>query len=177
MTAEAGPPANPGNKPGNKPGGKKPTESPGKGPTTRPTPPAKGGNAVVAKISGAGQRLHFSFGGELTLRRNNRLHGDFVIVAHPLAPLGNVISVSCRYRRFTEAKLENNTVSFVGTGQCTRLERGGKLTTHETTNEFRMADHGESNDVIEAKLTSPMGLTVPIGTLNFGNLTIDREPS
>jgi hypothetical protein len=179
MTAEAGPPANPGNKPGDKPGnnpgkaGKKPDTPPGKT-QPRPTPPAKGGNAVVAKISGAGQRLHFSFGGELELRRNQRIGGHFLIVGSPQAPVGSLLTVTCRYRQFSDATLGDNQISFVGKGQCTRLSTTGELTLFDTVNEFRIVDNGQ-NDVIEVKMVGSTGISVPVGTLTFGDFNLERE--
>ena len=153
-------------KPGQPPGKSDPGKDPGKG--------GSGGNAVVATLSGGGQRLHFSFGGEVTLRQNDRITGEFIIVGAPQAPAGSLLTVSCRYRQFSDPVLSGIQLSFVGRGVCTRLSTTGEITEFRATNRFRVVDNGQ-NDVIDIQMVGSTGISVPVGTLSFGNFTLDTS--
>lgn len=138
---------------------------------------ADNGSNVVARIGGAGQRLHFSFGGELSLRANNQLAGDYVVVLAPQAPVGSMLAIMCRYRQFSDARLDNgNQLRFTGRGQCTRLALNGAVTQFNTVNDFTLVDNGAANDEIGMTMQGSTGISLPQGTLSHGDLTIQTSP-
>jgi hypothetical protein len=126
---------------------------------------------LAARVTGAGQRLHLSFGGDLTLRGNNRLAGEFVVVGAPQSPVGTMLTFTCRYRQFSDAQFEGIQVRFTGRGQCVRLATNGSVTEFSVTTQFRIVDNG-NNDVIEAKMVGSTGISIPVGTLSFGDFVI-----
>jgi hypothetical protein len=126
---------------------------------------------LVARVTGAGQRLHLSFGGDLTLRGNNRLAGEFVVVGAPQSPSGAVLTFTCRYRQFSDAVFEGIEVRFTGRAQCVRLSTKGAVSEFTTTNEFRIVDNAQA-DVIEAKMVGSTGIMIPAGLLDFGDFVI-----
>lgn len=130
---------------------------------------------IVARINGAGQRLHFSFGGELTLRANNQLAGDYVIVVAPQSPAGNVLAITCRYSQFRDARLDkDNELRFTGRGQCSRLATTGAVSQFNALNDFTLVDNGAGNDVISVAMRGQTGISIPTGILSFGDLTIQK---
>jgi hypothetical protein len=128
---------------------------------------------IVARIGGSGQRLHFSFGGELTLRANNQLAGDYIVVVAPQAPAGSVLAITCRYRQFSDGRLDNgNQLRFTGRGQCTRLAQSGAVTQFNVVSDFTIVDNGANNDEIGMAMKGATGIMLPNGTLSHGDLTI-----
>jgi hypothetical protein len=163
-----GKPANPG-----KP--KQPGKGHGKG-----GKPGKGGGdgetAVVATLVGAGQRLHFSFGGDLTLREGGELSGDFIVTAAPIAPAGAVLTFTCHFRDFSDVTLEPIEMRFTGRAKCTRLSTTGAVTTFDAVNEFRIVDNAQA-DVIELKMVGTTGFSIPAALLDYGNFNLTRPTS
>lgn len=136
-----------------------------------------GDKGVVAKIAGAGQRLHFSFGGELTLRKNGKMHGTYILVANPQAPNGTTLSVACRFFQFDNATLNGSSLSFRAKGKCATLSTAGEVQRIDVVNEFDIIDNGDEGDQINVDFVGPTGIAIPAGALSFGNITIENtEP-
>jgi hypothetical protein len=130
-----------------------------------------GGNAPVASIKGAGQRLTFSFGGEVKLK-NGKAKGEFVLVAHPLAPGGTTLNVSCHYKEFSDVTIAGDTATFTGHGKCRSIMTNGDIEHAEAHNTFQIVDR-PSGDAIAVSIVGPGGgVAVPSGAREFGGFTI-----
>lgn len=134
-----------------------------------------GGNGPEARLTGAGQRLHFSFGGDIRLR-NNKARGKFVLVVHPLAPQGTTVVVACKFSKFSNASITGATATFRGQGKCERLSTDGSLESFEAVNDFQIVN-GETTDSIDVNFVGPTGVAVPGGTLDFGGFTLTPAPA
>ena len=134
----------------------------------------KGGKSkpkVIGTVSGAGQRMAFSFGGQLRARDDGTVKGKFYLSAHPLSPPGNTLNVSCIYRSFSEMTIEGDTATFRASGRCRRLNTDGSIDTIEAQNLIQIVDNG-STDAIDVNFVGSTGIAVPGGTLSFGDFQI-----
>ena len=132
----------------------------------------KGGqDGAATVIAGAGQRLHFSFGGRLLLQDGNKLKGNFSIVSHPIAPNSTRLVVSCRYQEFKNVSLAGPRLEFEGKGNCGVLSLDGKLEKIAVKNKFVIVDVPDSADQIDVEIVGDTGIMVPGGNLDFGNFT------
>ena len=132
----------------------------------------KGGKPkVIGTVSGAGQRMAFSFGGQLRARDDGSVKGKFYLSAHPLSPPGNMLNVSCIYNTFSEMTIEDDTATFRATGRCRRLNTDGSIDTIEAQNLIQIVDNG-SNDAIDVNFVGSTGIAVPGGTLSFGDFQV-----
>ncbi len=122
-------------------------------------------------ISGAGQRLHFSFGASLRLR-DGKLRGGFTLFVHPLAPPGNTLAVVCRYKEFKNASLDETTVAFDAHGVCHTLSKDGKTKRAPASNHVTIVDSANGTDQIDVDLIGPTGVSLPGGALDFGQLEV-----
>jgi hypothetical protein len=136
-----------------------------------------GGNAPTATVKGSGQRLTFTFGGEVKLK-NGKARGEFVVVSHPLAPPGDTLNVSCHYKVFTDVTIAGDTATFTGHGKCRRIALDGEIEHFEGHNVFQIVDRpsGDAISVTAATGSTGSGLPVPAGTLEFGGFTITPAP-
>lgn len=136
-----------------------------------------GSNAPTASIKGAGQRLTFTFGGEVKLK-NGKAKGEFVVVSHPLAPPGDTLNVSCHYKAFTDVTIAGDTATFTGHGKCRRIALSGEIEHFEGHNVFQIVDRpsGDAISVTAATGSTGSGLPVPAGTLEFGGFTVTPVP-
>ncbi len=132
---------------------------------------------MVATLVGAGQRLHFSFGGELTLRKNGNLQGEYVVVINPKAPNGTSLSAACRYTKFENAVLEGNKLHFRGKGECVLLSTSGKVQRIDAVNDFDLVDIPNGKDQINVDLVGATGIAVPAGEFEFGDHSLQVTAS
>ena len=123
------------------------------------------------KVRGAGQRLHFTFGGAF-IRDTAGIRGQFVLDVHPLAPTGTTLSLACRYTDFVDFIIEDNVATFEARGRCRRLDTAGEISMVDVHNEFRIVDNGDSGDLIDVEFVGTTGIAVPGGALDFGNLEV-----
>lgn len=123
-----------------------------------------------AMIEGAGQRLHFSFGGRIRLR-NGRAMGNFGVVVHPLAPQGATLVVACRYTQFSNVSITAESATFRGEGRCERLLSNGNFESVPAVNDFQIVN-GDPNDSIDVNFVGDTGIAVPGGALDHGNFTL-----
>jgi len=131
----------------------------------------KGGDGPVTTIAGAGQRLHFSFGGELALQ-SGKLKGHFAIVSHPLAPGSTTrLTVACKFHEFKKAALAGPRLEFDGKGHCGVLNQDGTTDKIQVKNHFVIVDDPEGTDQIDVEFLGPTGIMIPGGNLDFGNFT------
>ncbi len=132
----------------------------------------KGGKEVYT-ITGAGQRLHFSFGGRLTYNKtDNLLKGKFSIIVHPLAPPGDIINTVCRYGELSNPQLDGNDFQFDASGKCRSLHLDGSLTVQEVTSHVTIQDNKTGTDGIDVDVVGSSGVAVPGGALSHGNFSI-----
>lgn len=128
-------------------------------------------DAPVTIIRGAGQRLHFSFGGKLAFK-NDKMKGNFVIVAHPTAPESTRLTISCRYFEFKNATLAGPRLEFDAKGHCAVLETDGDIEKIQVTNRVILIDNPAGTDSIDVEFIGPTGIMIPGGALSFGNFTL-----
>lgn len=133
-----------------------------------------GGAQPEARIEGAGQRLHFSFGGDIRLR-GNKARGKFVLMVHPLAPQGTTVAVACKFTTFSNAVVTAASATFRGEGKCERLLTSGALESFDAVNDFQIVN-GDTVDSIDVNFVGPTGVAVPGGTLDFGGFTLTPTP-
>jgi hypothetical protein len=129
-----------------------------------------GDDGPAATVKGAGQRLTFTFGGELTVK-NGKAHGEFALVAHPIAPGGNTLNASCHYKMFSDVTIAGDTATFTAKGKCRRIMTDGEIESVEATNTFQIVDR-PSGDAISVSFVGSGGIAVPSGALEFGGFTI-----
>ncbi|MBC8069264.1 MAG: hypothetical protein IAG13_13090 [Deltaproteobacteria bacterium] len=134
-----------------------------------------GSKGPVASIVGAGQRLHFTFGGNVKLR-DGKAKGEFALVVHPIAPQGTTLSVACGYKLFTDVTITGNTATFTGHGLCARILTDGSLEHFVAKNIFQIVDNS-AGDQIDVNFVGPTGIAVPAGELAFGNFTVTPIPA
>jgi hypothetical protein len=134
-----------------------------------------GADAPEARIHGAGQRLHFSFGGNVRLR-DGKAKGEFALVVHPPAPQGTTLSVACGYKLFTAVTITGNTATFTAHGLCARMFTDGRLEHFVATNTFQIVDNS-TGDQIDVNFSGPTGIAVPAGALSFGDFTVTPIPA
>jgi hypothetical protein len=135
---------------------------------------ADGGD--VTTITGAGQRLHFSFGGELRLE-DGKLKGHFAIISHPLAPASTSrLTVACKFREFKKASLAGPRLEFEGKGECGVLETSGRTDKIEVKNKFIIIDDPDGTDQIDVEFIGASGIMIPGGDLEFGRFTFTTTP-
>lgn len=125
---------------------------------------------VVAIMSGAGQRLSFSFGGKLKLRQDGSVKGKFILSAHPSSPAGNTLNVNCRFKEFSDVSITGGTATFRATGRCRRLNTDGTISSFKASNQFQIVDN-PAGDQIDVNFIGSSGIAVPAGALSFGNFT------
>ncbi len=130
-----------------------------------------GGNQPEASVEGAGQRLHFSFGGSVKLK-GTKARGQFVLVIHPLAPQGTTLVVACKYNKFSNVVISAASATFRAEGRCERLMANGTFEPFDAINEFQIVN-GETVDSIDVNFVGPTGVAVPGGALEFGNFNLD----
>jgi hypothetical protein len=128
-------------------------------------------NQPEATIEGAGQRLHFSFGGSVKLK-GNKARGQFVLVAHPLAPQGNTLTIACKYKKFSEVVITAGSATFRAEGKCERLLSNGTFEPFDAINVFQLVN-GDTTDSIDVNFVGGSGIAVPGGALEFGNFNFD----
>jgi hypothetical protein len=131
-----------------------------------------GGNQPEATVQGAGQRLHFSFGGAVKLK-GDKARGQFVLVVHPLAPQGNTLAVACKYNKFSQVVISATQATFRGEGRCERLLANGTFEPFDAVNVFQIVNGTEGPDSIDVNFVGPTGVAVPGGTLDFGDFNFD----
>jgi len=129
-----------------------------------------GANQQEATVEGAGQRLHFSFGGSVKLK-GNKARGQFVLVVHPLAPQGSTLAVACKYNKFTEVTITAASATFRAEGRCERLLTNGTFEPFDAINVFQIVN-GDTTDSIDVNFVGPTGVAVPGGALDFGNFNL-----
>jgi hypothetical protein len=134
-----------------------------------------GSSQPTARVEGAGQRLSFSFGGNIQLR-NGLAKGEFALVAHPSAPQGTTLSVACGYKLFTDVTITGHTATFTGRGLCARILTSGQLEHFAATNTFQIVDNPTGGDQIDVNFEGTGGIAVPGGALEFGNFTVTPIP-
>ncbi|HWB79236.1 MAG TPA: hypothetical protein VG755_29950 [Nannocystaceae bacterium] len=134
-----------------------------------------GGNAPTASVKGAGQRLAFTFGGEVKLK-NGKAKGEFVVSSHPLAPPGATLGVSCHYKDFSDVTIAGDTATFTGHGKCRRLGLDGTIEKFDGHNVFQIVDRPSGDAISVTAAGSGGGLPVPAGTLEFGGFTVTPAP-
>ncbi len=134
-----------------------------------------GGQNGEARIEGAGQRLHFSFGGRIRVKQN-KAKGKFSIVAHPLAPQGTTVVVACRYNKFSEVVISAASATFRAEGKCQRLLTSGVLENFDVVNNIQIVN-GTPNDSIDANFVGATGISIPGGAMDFGGFTLTPQPS
>jgi len=150
-------------------GNKKGKKGKGKKGGGGPKPPQEPKKAAL-EISGAGQRLSFSFGGKLFYSKKfDKMFGKFSIVAHPSAPSGTTLNVVCRYNWFSNPEITGNTLEVDAHGHCRILSIEGDLETVETTGHLAITDNAGGTDTISVTTDGP-GLAIPGGELSFGDL-------
>jgi len=121
-------------------------------------------------FAGAGQRLHFSFGGSIKLRNDNtKVSGNFMIIAHPAAPGGDTLSVVCTYHALSKATVEGTTLGFDAQGHCKTIMKSGEITKVPVTNHFTFVDNGATGDTIHVEGDV---ISIPTGELSFGDFTL-----
>lgn len=133
-----------------------------------------GGGGPTATLSGAGQRLTFSFGGNIQLR-DGKAKGEFALVAHPIAPQGTTLNVACHYRVFSDVTIVGHTATFTGKGKCQRILTSGELEHFNATNVFQIVDN-PGGDAIDVNFVGGSGIAVPAGALEFGDFTVTPAP-
>lgn len=122
-------------------------------------------------LNGAGQRLHFSFGGRIVHDpTKNTLKGKFRIIVHPLAPPGSVVNTVCRYTSFNNPQLEGRTLDFDAHGTCTSLGLDGRLTKRAAHNHITIVDSIAGTDAIDVDAIGT-GISIPGGELSHGSFT------
>lgn len=170
-SAHAGKPGDHGKHKGaSKGGGKGGSKGGGKGGGAGP---GSGGGSEKTIVQGAGQRLHFSFGGRLVLNKTkSTMNGRFSIVVHPLSPTGATLNVACRYKHFTNLTITGNTVEVDARGKCTVLNTDGTLDTREADNHITIVDNPGGSDSIDVEFNGSTGIAIPGGTMSFGDFTI-----
>ena len=123
-------------------------------------------------LNGAGQRLHFSFGGRITHNpTDHTLKGKFSIIVHPLAPPGSVVNMVCRYKSFSNPQLEGRTLDFDARGTCTTLSLDGRLSRTTVNNHITIIDSISGTDAIDVDPIGGSGISVPGGELTHGSFT------
>ena len=131
------------------------------------------GKKQVYTITGAGQRLHFSFGGQLKYNAtDNVLKGKFSIIVHPLAPPGDIVNTVCRYGEMTNPQLDGNDFQFDASGKCRSLHLDGSITVQEVTSHVMIQDNKTGTDGIDVDLVGSTGVAVPGGALSHGDFAI-----
>jgi hypothetical protein len=128
-----------------------------------------------AFVTGAGSRLHFSFGGTVTRVGQDHGTGSFRIIVHPDSPDGSVVAVICTYKTFDNVQINGNTATFhsVGSGQV--LLSDGTISTFVADNAFAIVDNGAPGagaDAIDVNFLGATGIAVPGGTLAMGNFVV-----
>jgi hypothetical protein len=125
------------------------------------------------KVEGAGQRLHFSFGGKVKLFNNGKMKGYFRIISHPLAPEGtDRLVVTCNFDEFKNATLAGPRLEFDGFGHCRVLELDGSHEKIPVKNHFVIVDAPGGSDQIDVEIIgNGGGIMIPGGDLAFGNFT------
>lgn len=129
-----------------------------------------GGGGPEAMIEGAGQRLHFSFGGRIRLR-GDKATGNFGVVVHPLSPQGVTVVVACKYTQFSNVTISATSATFRGEGRCERLLSNGTFESLPAVNDFQIVN-GDPNDSIDVNFVGETGIAVPGGALDYGNFTL-----
>jgi hypothetical protein len=132
-------------------------------------------SATATTIKGAGQRLHFSFGGELVFD-HSKLRGSFTIISHPLAPSSTRLSISCRYFEFKNATLAGPRLEFDAKAQCHVLETSGKTDKIQLKNHIVIVDNPDGSDQIDVEFIGETGIMISGGELSFGNFTFATGP-
>src|SRR5688572_31912158 len=131
------------------------------------------GHGGKTTIKGAGQRLHYSFGGLLVLNKaKNKANGEFSIIVHPSAPMGDTLSVTCRYKQFDDLTIAANTMEVDARGKCTVLHTDGTLEIQNADNHSTVVDNPTGTDSIDVEVNGSGGIAIPGGALSFGGFTI-----
>jgi hypothetical protein len=147
---------------------------------TPATVSANNKNKPTTTFAGAGQRSHFSFGGALKLKNSNtKVSGKFVIIAHPAAPGGDILSIVCTYHEFRSPTLQGTTLEFDGEGMCRVLAKTGEINKVAAKNHFKFVDNGATGDTIDVDANAGgFEIAIPNGELSFGDFTITApQPS
>jgi hypothetical protein len=133
-----------------------------------------GGGGDKTIVQGAGQRLHFSFGGRLVLNKSkNKMNGKFSIIVHPSAPTGDTLNVTCRYKQFDGLTITGNTVEVDARGKCTVLHTDGTLELRDANNHITIVDNPAGTDSIDVEVNGTGGgIEIPGGAMSFGDFSI-----
>jgi hypothetical protein len=124
------------------------------------------------QITGAGQRLHFSFGGRIKHDPvSNAITGHFSIIVHPLSPPGDTVNVVCRYHELSNPQRTGNEFEFDATGKCRSLNLAGELSSQTVTSHVRIVDNPSGDDAIDVNLVGGTGVAIPGGALSHGGFT------
>lgn len=125
-------------------------------------------------LSGAGQRLNFSFGGRLWVY-GSVAGGEFAIMAHPQAPAGPTLNVACRYYTFFDVSVVTdplaNSITFDALGRCSTLATSGELSGFDAHNRIQIVDN-PGGDAIGMSFVGPTGIAIAGGPLSFGDFTL-----
>ncbi len=122
-------------------------------------------NGVESMVKGAGQRLSFTFAGKVWLRDGNT-SGSFFLAFHPQSPGSAVVHVTCRYNDFTDFEASAEQTRFTMSGSCREIYDDGRIESVAATNEV-LITNAETDSVSISSVGG--GLSVPAGTLSFGN--------
>lgn len=153
--------------------------------TASPAPASAAANAVAQKarakpkakapkavLNGAGQRLHFTFGGRITHNQaTNALKGKFRIIVHPLSPPGSVVNTTCVYKTFNNPQQEGRTLTWDAHGTCTTLRLNGSISRTAAHNRITIVDAVSGTDTIDVEPIGGTGISVPGGPLSHGSFT------
>src|SRR5262249_53982863 len=126
-------------------------------------------------VTGAGSRLHFSFGGTVTRVGQDHGTGSFHIIVHPDSPEGSVVSVICTYRTFDNVQINGTTATFHSVGSGEVLYSDGTTSPFGADNTFGIIDNGATGagaDTIDVNFLGSTGISVPGGTLASGNFVV-----
>ncbi|MBZ0234647.1 MAG: hypothetical protein K8M05_20105 [Deltaproteobacteria bacterium] len=132
---------------------------------------AAAGTAAAENLSGWATRdwnnFHSSFMGDVTRNPNGSVTGHFTIITFN----DGEETVYCRYLRFREIRIVNNSWQFEGWGVCLSASSGGYYPVH---NRFTLIDYGVPGagaDYVDINYYGPVGPSVPGGFIQTGELT------
>lgn len=124
------------------------------------------GQMARMNVSGWGKRGAFVFGGEVSIAPSGDVAGQFTIVIDE----PNGTHGSCRYHRFWSGSASGASAVFSGLGYC-----HGPNGWYYSTNRFAITNVGSPGagvDTIDVNLLSAIGVAIPGGTLDSGDLYV-----
>lgn len=121
--------------------------------------------AGTRTVSGWARRGDFTLSGNLAYD-GKRATGAFVLLVYPGTPGG----ASCHFDRFDTVSFGPSSAVFDGFGECTSMPANGKLTRYAVHSRFTLVD--AERDTIDVNMIGKGGVTVPGGTLDSGEITV-----